>query len=47
MSIIMPPAHSLVSEEPKALRAKAASNDAFHHPALPPQGRWFDRRLIR
>ncbi|GHI10274.1 hypothetical protein Scel_85950 [Streptomyces cellostaticus] len=35
------------NEELRALRAKATSNDAFHHPVLPPQRRWFDRWLTR
>lgn len=35
------------SEELRILRAKAMSDDAFHHPVLPPQRRWFDRWLIR
>lgn len=35
------------NEELRMLRAKAVSNDAFHHPALPPQRRWFDRWMIR
>ncbi|MEU5538715.1 hypothetical protein [Streptomyces sp. NPDC020362] len=35
------------NEELRTLRAKAMSNDAFHHPALPPQRRWFDRWLTR
>ncbi|MER6073630.1 hypothetical protein ABT187_33295 [Streptomyces sp. NPDC001817] len=35
------------NEELKTLRVKAMSNDAFHHPALPPQRRWYERWLAR
>ncbi|WP_071376822.1 hypothetical protein [Streptomyces sp. MUSC 14] len=35
------------SEELRALRAKAMSNDAFHSPAVPSPRRWFDRWLTR